>query len=268
MLFYYESPILGTVKWTDVTWASRESLTEDNKQIIKGIIRNRKDSGDQPIEIDSKLISQLDNLDIPYEFDAKAQHFLKYLFDHGGKTYKSHTIDSSVDNAITYSSRDEFEGIIRFLTAEGFVSYEMLVQTDQMKIYHGLIITREGMKEVEEGIPKMPLFGLVNQKIYTGDEAIDSKIEHARALFFDEYHTLDKMRSACETLIFVMEPLREELETLFNGDTEMFFNIVNNFTIRHNKRSTRNIEYPEQLEWIFYSLLNTINTYIKLKKRL
>lgn len=52
------------------------------------------------------------------------------------------------------------------------------------------------------------------------------------------------------------------------GDTNVFFKIINDFDIRHNKNTTRQIEFPEQLEWIFYSLLNTINTYTKLKQRL
>ena len=113
----------------------------------------------------------------------------------------------------------------------------------------------------------MPLFSLVDQKITTGDSSVDVKIEHARALFFNELPTPDKMRSACEALIFILEPLRDELKGLFNDDTEAFFNIVNNFTIRHNKVKTKSINTPEQLEWIFYSLLNTINTYVKMKRR-
>ncbi|HEX4850263.1 MAG TPA: hypothetical protein VFV08_05615, partial [Puia sp.] len=54
----------------------------------------------------------------------------------------------------------------------------------------------------------------------------------------------------------------------FDGDTEDLFNIVNNFTIRHGKISTKRIVHEEQLEWVFYSLLNTLNTYIKMKKKL
>ena len=79
---------------------------------------------------------------------------------------------------------------------------------------------------------------------------------------------MEKMRSACETLMFVLEPLREELRVFFKGDTEHFFNIVNNFCIRHNKERTKAIEMPEQFEWLFYSLLNTINTYVKIKGKL
>ena len=62
--------------------------------------------------------------------------------------------------------------------------------------------------------------------------------------------------------------MRYELKTIFKGDTETFFNLINSFDFRHNKESTKNIEHEEQLEWIFYSLLNSINTYYKMKKKL
>ncbi len=54
---------------------------------------------------------------------------------------------------------------------------------------------------------------------------------------------------------------------MFDSDTEDFFNIVNNFDIRHNKNRVKLINNEEQLEWIFYSLLNTINTYVKMKRK-
>ena len=67
----------------------------------------------------------------------------------------------------------------------------------------------------------------------------------------------------------MLEPNRyDELKSLFEGDTEYFFRLVNEFNIRHNKVSTKKIEHEEQLEWLFYSLLNTINTFVKLKKKL
>jgi len=60
-----------------------------------------------------------------------------------------------------------------------------------------------------------------------------------------------------------LEPLREELKKTFTSDTKIFFRIVNEFNVKHNKERTKNIQHEEQLEWIFYSLLNTINTYSK-----
>jgi hypothetical protein len=59
-----------------------------------------------------------------------------------------------------------------------------------------LSITDEGIQEIEKGLSKIPMYSLVNQKITTGDPKTDAKIEHARALFFDEPVTLERMRSA------------------------------------------------------------------------
>jgi hypothetical protein len=127
-------------------------------------------------------------------------------------------------------------------------------------------LTKYGIEEVEKGRPKMPMHDLVSQEISTGDPSIDATIEQARRLFFSEPTSFDSKRSACEALSYVLEPLRNELKDKFDSDTEAFFNIVNTFNIRHNKLSTKRINNEEQLEWVFYSLLNTINTYVKMKK--
>jgi len=115
----------------------------------------------------------------------------------------------------------------------------------------------------------MPMIGLVEQEIITGDIATDEKINHAKKLFFKERATMDEKRSACETLIFVLEPLRDKLTNFFSsGDVSDFFQMVNRFDIRHNKNSTINLPHEEQLEWVFYTLLNSINTYVKLDKKI
>lgn len=80
---------------------------------------------------------------------------------------------------------------------------------------------------------------------------------------------MDDKRSACETLSFVLEPLRKDLTSFFStGDVSDFFLLVNRFDIRHNKTSTTSLVHEEQLEWVFYTLLNTITTYTKLKRKL
>jgi len=119
-------------------------------------------------------------------------------------------------------------------------------------------------------MPQIPLIGLVSQEITTGDNAIDAKINQARSLFFSDYPSMDNMRSACEALCFVLEPLRYNglKSVIADADVELFFQMVNKFDIRHNNHHTKTLKHPEQLEWVFYSLLNTINTYTKLKKRL
>ena len=123
------------------------------------------------------------------------------------------------------------------------------------------------MQEVEKGTSKLPIFGLIDQKIITGRLEDDRNIAHAKSLFFGKDSTLESKRSACQTLSFVLEPLHENLKKSFEGDTEVFFRIVNEFAIRHNKERTKNIQHEEQIERIFYSLLNTINVYVKMKRK-
>jgi hypothetical protein len=265
--FFYETAKTGKVHFTDIAFPAASGLNPEEKCILTGICRNRTIKGEPPLMITAALLTQLMNQEIPYGFDERARHLLKYLYDNGGKEYKSFNLNSSNDCPITYSSSDEFERIIRYLESEDFIKGKS-TRTNAGTFYQGLSLTKSGIDEVEKGLQKIPMFGMVSQKIRTGDSSIDSQIEHARKSFFDIHATLESKRSACETLSFILEPLRNELKTLFQGDTEHFFNIVNNFSIRHNKNTTKSIQHEEQLEWVFYSLLNTINTYYKLKRKL
>ncbi|MBK8343770.1 MAG: hypothetical protein IPL12_10940 [Bacteroidetes bacterium] len=62
--------------------------------------------------------------------------------------------------------------------------------------------------------------------------------------------------------------IKKDLFNYFDSkDVNAFFQIVNDFDIRHNKISTKVLEHPEQLEWVFYTLLNSINMYVKLKTK-
>lgn len=253
--------------FTDVALSEAGQLTNEEKQILIGICKNRSLNGEHPITITSAFLKQLNNQEIPYAFEERAKHLLQYLYDNGGKQYQGHNMDSYNDSSITYSSSDEFERIIKYLKSEGWIDVDKETMAQQSVSYIGLRITKTGISEIEKGLPKIPMFGLVNQKIITGDIEIDGKIEHARLLFFGEHSTLDSKRSACEALSFVLEPLRDRIKILFEGDTEYFFRIVNEFNVRHNKERTKVLQYEEQLEWIFYSLLNTISTYSKMKRR-
>ena len=112
------------------------------------------------------------------------------------------------------------------------------------------------------------MISLVNQEIQTGNPQIDMNINHAKKLFFKTDATIAEKRSACESLSFVLEPLRDDLNSFFSSsDISDFFQIVNRFDIRHNKETTTKLVHEEQLEWIFYTLLNTINVYTKLKAK-
>lgn len=265
--FFYETAKTGKVHFTDVAFPAASQLSVEEKYILTGICRNNTVKGEPTLIITTALLGQLNDQEIPYGFEERARHFLQYLYDNGGKEYKSFNLNSSNDCPITYSSLDEFERVVRYLESEGFIQFKS-TKTNTGTIYQGLSLTKSGIGEVVKGLPKMPMFGLVSQEIKSGNASIDNQIEHARKSFFDSHNSLESKRSACETLSFVLEPLRNELKTLFHGDTELFFSLVNNFNIRHNKNTTKGIEHEEQLEWVFYSFLNTINTYYKLKRKL
>lgn len=103
-------------------------------------------------------------------------------------------------------------------------------------------MTNIAIEEIEKDMPKTPMISSVDQEITTEDPEVDDKINHAKKLFFHEPQSMDNMRSACETLSYVLEPLRKDLENyLKSKDISDFFQLVNTFDIRHNKESTKNL---------------------------
>jgi hypothetical protein len=193
------------------------------------------------------------------------------MYKNEGNDYADFEFNSIRDYPLAYATgEEEFNKIIDHLENKYFIKIgNTLRMAGHRIVYQNVTLTDYGIKEVEKELPKIPMIGLVTQEISTGDQRIDSIINHAKKLFFEEPTTLDKMRSACESLSYVLEPLRTECEKLFTKrDVNDFFKIINEFDVRHNKNSTKQIQLPEQLEWVFYSLLNTINTYTKLKKKM
>jgi hypothetical protein len=127
----------------------------------------------------------------------------------------------------------------------------------------------EGYVKMESRKASFIMYSLFKQGTDTGDKIVDEKINHAIELFLKPKSTMAEKRSACENLSFVLEPLKEEITIIFSSkDKNDFFILVNNFNIRHNNEITQKNIHEEKLEWIFYTLLNTINTYYKLKKKL
>ena len=202
-------------------------------------------------------------------FEEKVKFYLGYLYEDGGNEYKetSFSADRWYQSAGCYTPK-EFMRIMKALESKGWVTYKRY-PVQHPYSYTEVLLTDAGIKEIEKGLPRNPMIGLVNQEINTGEPATDAKIAHAKNLFFAEPKSMNNMRSACETLSFVIEPLRKDLKGMLSvADVETFFAIVNNFDIRHNKHSTARLTHSEQLEWVFYSLLNTINLYSKLKNKL
>lgn len=266
----YETENVGKVNITILAYT--ELLNgEFERYLIAGICKNRTLQNEAPVLIDSNFIREGYKKLAPLtNFEDKCNHFLKYLFEHGGKENKEFELNSMKAFPIAYAYPEEFTRIIDQLKLDYSITIK---KTHQMgrdithQLYMGVKLTSSGKEEAKKALPKIPLFGLVSQKITTGNTEIDEKINHAREQFFDEPQTPNKMRSACEALSFVLEPLREDLKSYFNQkDVSDFFQIVNTFDIRHNKETTKNIVHEEQLEWVFYTLLNTISTYVKLKQ--
>ena len=270
----YEHKITGKVKTTLPTFLALKNLRKNFPvDILTGICRNSFEEGIDPPLINSEFLNHgYKNFDYPKSFNEKCSYFLRFLYKNGGSDYKKFEIRSNLDYSICFCKDfEEFNRVLDKLQEEYFIeSNRTNTLSRGIILYFGLRLTKYGIEEVEKELPKAPMVGLVDQYISIGDFETDEKINHAKKLFFEEPQNLDNMRSACETLSFVLEPLRKKLTPYFvsSKDTEEFFRIVNDFDVRHNKDYTKRIEHTEQLEWVFYSLLNTISIYSKLKTKI
>jgi len=262
----YFTQYTGKIKIEYTAVEPVRSLNSKQKTALAGIARHHTLENLTIFTISKEILLKLDSLPVPKEFKEQAKLFLKHIYETGGSKYKSQQFASSRDSPLAYVPKAEFDSIMEFLKDHSWIKYD-LTRTSGGYIYQNLLLTKEGIAEVEKEKPQMPMFGLVSQEITSGNAEVDAKINHARKLFFGENSKEIEKRSACEELCHILEPLRDNLKKIFSGDTETFFNLVNTFDVRHNKITTKQIEHEEQLEWIFYSLLNTINTYVKIKHK-
>lgn len=267
----YHHGITGKVVIALDVIVAHQNLRSYQHPILAGLCRNAYEDGVDPPLIDASFkITGVHKLDFPKTFKEKAMHLLKYMHAHGGNDYTPFRFDSYVDRSICYCD-DHFEmnRLLEHLEKKGWIEIGFSIPMAQdITNFGDVVMTDGGIAEVERELPQIPMLGLVTQEIATGDVDTDAKINHARQLFFSEPSTMEHMRSACVALCAVLEPIRYELTpAITTADVNDLFLLVNKFDIRHSKGVT-NLIYPEQLEWVFYSLLNTINTYTKLKKRL
>ncbi len=167
MMFYYETPMTGKVKITDVALGAVDSLTIEEKQILVGICRNRTMRGEDPLTITYAFFSQLKTQPIPYTFEDRAKHLLRFLYDNGGKEYKSYNLNSDKDSPITYSSKDEFERIIKYLLDNDWIGFEKEIRTKQCIFYQELQINKNGIAKIE---------GILNAKKNAKNEGDLSKV--------------------------------------------------------------------------------------------
>lgn len=243
----------------------------DNLYIYKGIIRNYALRYSKPFIITFDFIdSKYKDYYYPDDFKQKVYYFLKLIYENGGKEFKTFNLNCYDDYALSYAQNsNEFQRIIEFSESKGYIEFISTPIYNASKSMSNVSfrISIFGIEETEKELPIIPMFDLVRQDVFTGNTDIDEKIFHSKKLFFTDDLTLNSKKSACERLSNVLEPIRKDLIKYFGDkDIRAFFDIVNNFDIRHNNSKIQQINKVEQLEWIYYSFLNTIIVYYKILK--
>lgn len=125
-------------------------------------------------------------------------------------------------------------------------------------------------------LPNDAILELINENLPDGSpETVINKVNSAIKMYFHFSSTRDEKTKAICLLADVLEPLRKELENLFNKEWQvaknthdkLIFEIVNNYGLRHNNNIQKN-EYSKDIwhDWMFHYYLSTIFTYYKLKE--
>ncbi|MDP7453955.1 MAG: hypothetical protein QF809_00225 [Candidatus Peribacteraceae bacterium] len=115
--------------------------------------------------------------------------------------------------------------------------------------------------------PEKGLENLVDESMPATDiPSLDEKLDHAEKLFFGRNATDEDKRTAIKSIGDLFEHARNDLakNKQLSGDEEDIFNILNNFGIRHHREGQKEISEP-YLTWVYYALLNTLKTFLKLK---
>jgi hypothetical protein len=244
---------------------------------LAGLCREAAERGQVPPNLTADLLRQPPT-DLPYTFEERADRLLQVLYEAGGREQKPRDIEIHRDFPLAYAQgHAEFQRLLERLVSDGLLSFDKPNDQPNEWVdgirtnYFGVLPTPLGRRRIEQRGQQTVLPELVRQVPPTFDVQVSVKIQHAKALFFKEEATLEEMRSACVTLCNVLEPLRMDAKQVpfpqFSKDVEAFFGLVNQFEIRHNKEQTKRIEFPEQFEYVFYGLLNLINTHYKFQQR-
>jgi len=183
MIYHYETPKTGKVVCTDVALTAIEALSDEEKNLLTGICRNRTINNEKPIIISANTLTNLAALNPVMGFEPRARHLISIIYGRGGNEYQDFQFVSTRDSALTYSSMEEFERIMRFLKTKGWIDIRTTTPTTNGCFYQGDTMSEASIAEIEKGLPKMPMYGLVSQEITSGDADMDKQIEQARKLF-------------------------------------------------------------------------------------
>ena len=263
----------GILRVTHIALSMLKDFCTDRKKrnILRGYIRNRNFDRNDVIDITSEILIHIHipkNLD---SFEAKWIHLLKYIERRGGKLRKPFRLSSESDYIITFSDDSmEFQRLGEYLFLNGYMDVSN-PHSNFPRVMMDVTIKDKGMEFLHQGY-KHTILNRLASNVFNWDEKVSPIVDKACELFFKENSSREEKRVACKSLADVIENIQKinkRLNKYFTiKDTNTFFKIVNEYEIRHNHEKIKRIEFEEQLEWVFYSLLNTLITYYKLESRL
>ena len=201
----YETEVVGRVK---ITLSAYQDLLKGKyeRYLIAGICRNRTLNGEEPALIDSNFLrGGYKEYNPPNTFDEKCHSLLITLYKQYGSQNIKFDFNTAKDCALAYSDVEECTRIMDQLDSKYYIKYENKQTLSRGRVlYMATKLTESGKEEAQKSLPKMPMVGLVDQNITTGDLTRDDKINQAKKLFFQEPQSFDNMRNACETLSYVL----------------------------------------------------------------
>lgn len=101
------------------------------------------------------MSAQLDNT--PSTFDGKVNSFLKYIYDNGGKEYKSFRFIATSDYSKAHAGNAaEFEAIIEYAEEMRWLKWSKQDKiSGSRKVYHDVQLTQSGIGEVVQSSPML-----------------------------------------------------------------------------------------------------------------
>lgn len=143
-----------------------------------------------------------------------------------------------------------------------------------LKLYSDGYILEENNGYIMK-MPNQAIVELLKEDVTViNDTTIIEQLKNALKRYYRFNSTLEDKKSAIFTLATILEPLREELKTLFgtkidinkNVHDSMLFEILNRFNIRHdNDKQFKQYNKEIWYDWMVQYYTSVIVTYYKLK---
>jgi hypothetical protein len=269
-LVTYHNAAVGQVLIGEMFYQELVNLRKTSNPVLAGYCRQEHEAGRKPMVLRHGSIEELEmTLKYPKTLKERSAYLMKHLYDKGGKDGGKFILQNWTDYPLCFCEGPKsFDAVVEHLVDRTFVECQTTNLPGEHK-RHKIRLTAVALDSMEGHLAQGPMLGLTSQEIATSDPEWDKRIQHAMELFNEQPRTKERMRLAVVELHAVMEPLRDKLASRFSkGDTQTFFELVNRFDVRHNKEQTMRIEHEEQLEWLYYSFLNTLNTFTKLERKL